>query len=528
MPFKLNKKETLKEILRCGKNPKYFINTYAKIAHPQRGLIPFHLYSFQSDLLEKYQDHRFNVILKARQLGISTITAAYVAWLMLFQREKNVLVVATKFSTAANLVKKVKAIIKNLPEWLRISEVDIDNRTSFVLSNGSQIAASSTSGDAGRSEALSLLVIDEAAHVEGLEDLWMGLYPTLSTGGRCIALSTPNGVGNWFHKVYTESENNTNDFYPTVLPWHVHPDRDEVWFAKETKNMSKREIAQELECNFNMSGETVFDPVNLEEISLNIIEPKYRTGFDRNLWIWQERDQSAEYLITADVARGDGQDYSVAVVFKLDTMEIVAEYQGKVTPDIFSRVLYDLAMEYGAGLLAVENNTIGFSVLEKLKERRYPNLYHSVKTTHEFVEEYQADQMSNAIPGISMTSKTRPLVIAKMEEFVRNNLIKISSSRLYAEMRTFIWNHGRPEAMRSYNDDLIMACAIGCWIRDTALANNQKNMDYNKAFLSAMTKTGSQLDTRINGMIGVTNMKLADAARKHASTHETYPWLFKG
>ena len=146
-------------------------------------------------MLEDFEDHRFNVILKARQLGISTISAAYVAWMMMFHREKNVLVIATKFSTASNLVKKVKAIIKNLPDWLKISNVTIDNRTSFVLSNGSQIKASSTSGDAGRSEALSLLVIDEAAHVEGLEELWMGLYPTLSTGGRCIALSTPNGVG---------------------------------------------------------------------------------------------------------------------------------------------------------------------------------------------------------------------------------------------------------------------------------------------------------------------------------------------
>ena len=141
---------------------------------------------------------RFTVILKARQLGISTITAAYCVWLMLFHRDKNVLVIATKFATAANLVKKVKNIMKNLPPWLQVATISIDNRTSFELSNGSQIKAASTSGDAGRSEALSLLVIDEAAHVDGLKELWTGLYPTLSTGGRCIALSTPNGVGNWF------------------------------------------------------------------------------------------------------------------------------------------------------------------------------------------------------------------------------------------------------------------------------------------------------------------------------------------
>ena len=528
MSIKLTKQEIMKEIVRCGKKPEYFIHTYAKITHPMKGLIPFHLYPFQKDLLTDFEDHRFNVILKARQLGISTVTAAYVAWMMMFHREKNVLVIATKFNTAANLVKKVKAIIKALPVWLRISTVDIDNRTSFVLSNGSQIKASSTSGDAGRSEALSLLVIDEAAHVEGLDELWMGLYPTLSTGGRCIALSTPNGVGNWFHKIYSEADNKANDFFPTKLPWQVHPDRDEEWFEKETRNMSRREIAQELECNFNMSGETVFAAEDME-IYLNMsCAPKHRTGFDRNLWIWEERKPENTYLIAADVARGDGKDYSVCHVFKLETMELVAEYQGKVTPDVFSRVLFDVGQEYGNGLLVVENNSVGYSVLEKLKEMRYPNLYHSIKSTHEFVEEYQADQMSNAVPGFTTTSKTRPLIVAKMEEFVRNNLIKIYSSRLLAEMKTFVWNNGRAEAMRSYNDDLIMACAVGCWVRDTALTANQRDAEYSKAFIGAITRTNNELDTRINGMIGTQKLNMRDNMTKHHKATTDFPWLFKG
>jgi hypothetical protein len=528
MAFSLSKKEIMKEIVKCGKAPDYFINTYAKITHPQLGLIPFHLYDFQRDLLQSFEDYRFNVILKARQLGISTISAAYVAWLMMFHREKNVLVIATKFSTAANLVKKVKAIIKNLPQWLRISNVDIDNRTSFILSNGSQIKASSTSADAGRSEALSLLVIDEAGHVEGLEELWMGLYPTLSTGGRCIALSTPNGVGNWFHKVYTEAESNINDFHPTVLPWPMHPDRDQAWFEKETKNMSRREIAQELECNFNMSGETVFSSEDMETYLGMVAEPKYRTGFDRNLWIWENAVESENYFISADVARGDGKDFSTALVFKTNTMEIVAEYKGKIAPDLFAKILHDIGIEYKNALLVVENNSVGFAVLDKLREGAYPNLYYSVKSTHEFVEEYQAENMNNAVAGFSMTSKTRPLIVAKMEEFIRNNLIKIYSSRLLAEMKTFVWNHGRAQAMRSYNDDLIMACAVGCWIRDTALSSNQRELEYSKAFLGSITKSSSHLDTRINGMIGTRNMKMTDEARSHSDTLEQFPWLFKG
>ena len=176
MAYQLSKEEIYKEIIKCGRDPVYFLNNYAKISHPTQGSIPFKTYDFQDELLRSFRDARFNVILKARQLGISTISAGYIVWLMMFHKDKNVLVMATKFGTATNLVKKVKSIMKNMPDWMRIAKIKVDNRSSFELTNGSMIKASSTSGDAGRSEALSLLVIDEAAHVEGLEELWKGLY----------------------------------------------------------------------------------------------------------------------------------------------------------------------------------------------------------------------------------------------------------------------------------------------------------------------------------------------------------------
>ena len=448
--------------------------------------------------------------------------------MMLFHREKNVLVIATKFSTASNLVKKVKNILKNIPDFLTIAKVTIDNRTSFELSNGSQIKASSTSGDAGRSEALSLLVIDEAAHVEGLDELWMGLYPTLSTGGRCIALSTPNGVGNWFHKIYMEADQRINDFNPMVLPWDRHPDRDKDWFEKETRNMSRREIAQELECNFNMSGETVFHGDDMSWVEEFVTEPKYRTGFDRNYWIWEEYKASEDYLISADVARGDGRDYSVLHVFKLQTMEIIAEYQGKVTPDVFSEILHSAGKEYGNCMIIVENNSVGFSVLEKLREKGYPNIYYSIKSSHTYVDQQQAEFKSNSVAGFTTSSKTRPLIIAKMEEFVRNKLIKIYSSRLLNEMKTFVWNNGKPEAMRSYNDDLVMACSIGCWVRDTALIENQRNVEYKKAMINSMISTNTTINTSISGMHSYKKDGIFDKITQTKKTQEQYPWLFKG
>jgi len=425
-------------------------------------------------------------------------------------------------------VRKVKSIIKTLPKWRQLANISVDNQTSFELSNGSNISASTTSSDAGRSESLSLLVVDEAAHVEGLEELWKGLYPTLSTGGRCISLSTPNGVGNWFHKTCVEAETNGNGFHLTKLPWDRHPDRDIEWYKKETRNMSRRDVAQELECSFNMSGETVINPEDLEVMEKFVRDPKYKTGFDRNYYIWEEYDPTATYLMVADVARGDGNDYSVFHLLKLETMELVAEYQGKPNMDMFSNLLSSVGREYGNCLLVVENNNIGFSVLEKLIEINYPNLYYSVKSTHEFIEVSEAEVMSNSVPGFTTSSKTRPLIVAKLEEFIRNKILTTYSSRLINELRTFVWNNGKPQAMRGYNDDLVMSLAIGCWIRDTVVTATKRDVKYTKAMLDSILRANTKISTAIPGMHGYRREESHDKMAEQKRIQEEFSWLYKG
>ncbi len=417
--------------------------------------------------------------------------------------------------------------MKNLPDWLKLAHIDVDNRTSFELSNGSIIKAVPTSEDAGRSEALSLLVVDEAAHIEKMNDIWTAVYSTLATGGRCIALSTPKGTGNWFHKTYTDAVDGENEFNPIELMWDVHPERDQAWFAKETKNMSKRQVAQELLCNFNTSGDTVIHPEDLTWIHGNIKDPIYRTGHDRNFWIWEKFEQNNQYLLTADVARGDGADNSVFHVIKLNTMEVVAEYQGKPSLDMYARILYDAGMEFGNCLLVVENNGIGISVLEKLINLGYPNLYYSIKSTHEFVEAVQGEAMERAVAGFTTSTKTRPLIVAKLEEFVRNRMLTTYSSRIYHEMKTFIWHNGKPQAMRSYNDDLVMALAIGCWIRDTALQVNKREVEYQKAMINSMYKSDSTMNTTIKGMQGY-NKSTTEKIKEFEKEMAAFPWIYKG
>lgn len=275
----MKSKQVLKnEIIACGKDPRYFIKKYVRIRHPIRGIIPFGLFDYQEELISTYVQNRFNVVLKARQMGISEVTAAYAAWLMLFHRDKNILVIATKAETAKNLVKKVRTALTKIPKWLMLADIVVDNKMSLELNNGSVIKAAASSSDAGRSEALSLLIIDEAAFIKNMEELWTGLLPTVKAGGRVIMLSTPNGVGNVFHKTYIEAESKVNDFKTSKLMWWLHPENNHdleddperpgfktsPWFRKETKNMSAREIAQELECvTFNTK---IVTPFGVKEI----------------------------------------------------------------------------------------------------------------------------------------------------------------------------------------------------------------------------------------------------------------------
>lgn len=523
------------EIRKCGADPIYFLKNYVTITHPLKGKIPFTTYDFQDDLLKNFADYRFNIVLKARQLGISTIVAGYAAWLMLFRREKTVLVVATKLKTATNLVIKVKKMIKSLPDWMRIAEITIDNQQSFELNNGSAIKASATTADdAGRSEALSLLIVDEAAFVEGMDTLWTSVKPTISTGGRCIALSTPNGVGNWFYQTYVGAEAGSNDFHPTNLPWDVHPDRDQNWFLEETRNMPKRDIAQEYECSFNMSGETVVNPDDMQALKKGVIDPEIKTGFDRNYWMWEKPKQGFSYLISADVSRGDGNDNSVFHVFKMEEGKMiqVAEYQGKMNTDMFALQLANAGKEYGHCMIIVENNNLGFNVLDKLIAIEYPNLYWSTKGTHEFVDQVTAESgnETNILPGFSTTMKTRPLIIAKMEEFIRNNIVELKSSRTVRELETFVWNNGKPEALRGYNDDLIMALAIASWIKETALTENKREAAYTKALLSSMMKANTTMTTKIPGMHGYNSKTAVDPFAKEMKQSQMgqFPWIFKG
>jgi hypothetical protein len=484
---KLTKKAQVAEIIKCGKDPNYFFKNYVKIQHPVKGLIPFNMFPFQEGCVEDFNEHRFNIVLKSRQLGLSTLVAAYSVWMAIFKKEKNILIIATKLKVAQNFIIKVKTMIKSLPKWLLLPEIVSNNKQEIMFSHGSQIKAIPTSEDAGRSEALSLLIVDEAAFVRNFDTIWTGIYPTISTGGRVIILSTPNGVGGQYHKLYTEAEAGLNEFNPIKIMWDEHPERGEEWFSQVTANLSKRQIAQEYLCDFAISGETYLDSVTIEWLGGIVTPPRMREGPDNNVWIWKQPLTENEYVISADVARGDAKDYSTFHVIDVNASEVVAEYKGKIRPDKFAELINTYGLRYNKALVCPENNSYGYATILKLQELKYPRLYYR-RRKGVYIGDYVPQQTPD-VAGFNTNGKTRGTILTKLEEVLRNKQLGVYSSRFYEELKVFAVNtSGRASARRGYNDDLVMSMAIGAWLFDASSDYSKNSKELNNAMLNAMKK----------------------------------------
>ena len=516
-----------REYVKCAKDPVYFMRKYVKIQHPVRGTIPFLTYPFQDKTLSDLSLHRFNIILKSRQMGITTLVAAYSLWLMTFFSDKNILCLSITQKTSKEIVTKIRFGYDNLPSWLKVPETE-NNQLSLRLSNGSFVQAASSAGTSGRSSALSLLIIDEAAFIDNVDDIWLSAQNTLSTGGRAIVLSTPNGVGNFFHRKWVEAEEGRNEFNTISLPWHLHPERNQAWRELQTTNLGPKGAAQECDCEFSTSGNTVVDITLLDWYSKNkdmVRPPVEQRGIDKGYWIWKYPEAGRDYIATVDVARGDGSDFSSVEVFDIETLEQVAEYKGQLPTKTFGRMAASIGMEYNVGLLVVENNNMGWAVIQELIDIEYPNLFYSNADLLYVDADQQMTNKLNAqdrkmVPGFTTSHKSRPLMISKMESYIREKSLVIHSERLIAELMVFVWKNSgtviKAEAMTGYNDDLVMATCIASWIRDTAIRLRSDNNNITKTILSKMG--GTSADQKLN------QMPILSAGRNNPYGINADPW----
>ena len=251
-------------------------------------------------------------------------------------------------------------------------------------------------------------------------------------------------------------------------------------------------------CSFLGSGHTYLHETSLAYLNEMTMPPIERLGVDRGIWIWKYPVSTHKYLISADVARGDSDDFSTCHVIDTEDDEVVAEYQGRIPPDRFAELLDDLGRKYYFAVICPENNTFGLATAYRLRDMNYPNLYYEKFAKAGIHQHYTPEEVAPLMPGLSTTVKNRQAILAKLEEVVRNKKLKVYSTRFVEEAKTFIWNTniagGKAQAMKGYNDDLIMSLAIGCYIYEAS--ENQVDTDeLNRAMLAAWGKSVTRMNT---------------------------------
>jgi len=523
----MTQQETI-EFIRCARDPVYFMNTYGYIFDITKNTIDrLTLFEYQKEVLSNYTNHKNNIILKARQTGLSVITSGYVCWKMLFNENERILIVANDGAGARRFLASVKQFLDYLPPFLLPDSIPTNNTQQIIISNGSWCKAVASGGNAGRGETLTMLILDETAFIENAEEIWMAAGLALSAeSAKCIMISTPNGTGGLYHTTWTETikkqKTDKKAFVGTEVHWSKHPyyargleERvDEhgrrfwwsPWYEEQCALMKydKIKIAQELDLSFEGSSAVVIENWIIDKYENNIstIKPvwyyDYKEPAERfikretTFYVWEKPEPKANYIIGGDVARGDSADFSTLQVINADTLTQVAEYQGKIPPDVFAQLVMKVAIDYNMAFVAIEGNNHGLVTTLALKNTLgYPSdkIHHSKSIKKIYVRYGGLDfiDQDSEIPGFQTTSKTRPLLMSCVAKYMRETQVKIYSKRLLTEFRTFIHKGDKPEHADGYNDDLIFAFAIALFMRDTEFDNVFKSKEFFKAMIESIS-----------------------------------------
>lgn len=475
-------REQLETLDKVTKDVFYF-SSFVYVIHPVRGKVQFNLYPYQRSVLYHFIRDRFSIILKFRQAGITELISLYCLWLCMFHPNKKVNIISIKDTTAKKVLKKIKFMYKNLPWYLQTPIIngragEYGSASMMEFSNGSFIESIPTSSEAGRSESLSLLVIDEAAIVRWASQIWAASFPTLSTGGSAIINSTPYGLSNWYHSTWVDAIAGGNDFIPIRLYWRMHPERDDKWYDQMSKALGPKRTAQEIDGDFLGSGNSVFDLVDIKSIEDCLPDyPPLKKRFNGQYLQFTEPDLNTEYFIGADVATGRASDYSsFTCMDKVGEEQVV--YKGRMPVDKYARLLGDTGTLYNNAVIAPESNDVGLAVTSFLQTEGYPKLYYYQKMVR---KKGKSRPEVDKSPGWLTTNKNRSVIIDGLENDVRNEAVTIKDPFFVHEAYTFVYDSlGRPVAMGKhktnqsgiedletevYADDDIMGKAICNHIR---------------------------------------------------------------
>ena len=473
-------KEQIIEFQKCEKDPIYFMETYMKIVSLDEGLVPFKMYDFQKHIVRTIHDNRFTICKLPRQSGKSTTTVSYLLHYALFNPNSNIAILANKSSTARDILGRVQLAYENLPKWLQQGVINW-NKGNIELENKSQIVAAATSSSAIRGGSYNIIFLDEFAFVPPniAEMFFSSVYPTISSGQKTkmVIVSTPYGM-NQFYKLWSDAENKRNDYVPIEVHWSEVPGRDEKWKEDTIRNTSAEQFAQEFECEFLGSVNTLISPAKIKNMIFKT--PKTSSG---GLDVYEDPIKENTYVITVDVARGVSRDYSAFTVIDVSKMpfKIVAKFRNNdIKPLLFPHTIEQVAKAYNHAHVLVETNDLGQQIAEALQfELEYDNLLMTTNRGRSGQILGAGFSGRGAGFGVKMTKQIKKIGCANIKTLVESDKIQINDFNIVEEMSTFVRRGQSWQAEEGNTDDLMMCLVIFGWLS-------------NQPFFKEMTDTNAR------------------------------------
>jgi hypothetical protein len=454
----------INEYARCLKDPVYFAENYLKVISLDDGLVPFKLYPYQREMVEHFNDNRFSIVLACRQSGKSITSCAYLLWYAVFNPEKTVAILANKGATAKEMLGRITLMLENLPFFLQPG-CKVLNKTSIEFSNNSKIISSSTSSSSIRGLSVSLLFLDEFAFVQNDAEFYTSTYPVISSGKqtKIVVTSTPNGLGNVFHKLWEGAVQQTNNFKPFTVNWWDVPGRDEKWKQETIANTSELQFKQEYEVDFIGSGETLISGDKL--LKLKAENPIYEQD---GVKVYERPNPDSHYMMFVDVAKGRGQDYSTFNVVDVSSKpfrQVAVFRDNMISPLLFPDVIYKYARTYNDAYVLIESNDAGQVVCN--------GLYYELEYENVYVE----SAVKAGSIGITMNRKVKRIGTSTMKDLIEQDQLLIRDSNTILELSTFVARGSSYEASNGNHDDLVMNLVLFGWFTTTPLFMDYTDID---------------------------------------------------
>ena len=458
-------KEQVLEFYACRNDPIYFAEKYVKIVSLDEGLTPFKPYHFQKKLIKNFHENRFNICKMPRQTGKSTTCVAYLLHYVVFNDSVNVGILANKAATARELLGRLQTAYENLPKWMQ-QGIIAWNRGSLELENGSKILAASTSASAVRGMSFNILFLDEFAFVPNhiADQFFSSVYPTITSGKstKVIIVSTPHGM-NHFYRMWHDAEKGKNEYVPTDVHWSEVPGRDDKWKKSTIANTSEAQFKVEFECEFLGSVDTLIAPSKLRALVYD--EPRTRSA---GLDVYEVCNREHDYVLTVDVARGVGGDYSAFVVIDITEFphKVVAKFRNnEIKPMLFPNVIWEVAKSYNNAFILCEVNDVGDQVAAILNfDLEYENLLMCSMRGRAGQIVGQGFSGKKTQLGVKMSKTVKKVGSLNLKTLIEEDKLIFKDYEILSELTTFIQKHNSFEAEEGCNDDLAMCLVIYAWL----------------------------------------------------------------